>query len=472
MNLDWLAFDLRLVSKYQFRPTAFERLWSGGLQFVPFAAAAQTRRDAWTVEAPYDVPAPLVPQSVRRFPLNGTDVTVWNPLPKPPADVTPWPSEACTLFWRAARSKVLVPAWNLFATALDLLSFREEREIQTRDGFKRFPIGGSPRLAAGLMTVPFVNDSLCLVLAALNAQDDGAENPLVRTDDLQPVTLALSHDCDSLNGRDFFSQAARCVRGMRPLLHGRPPDLRSLWAIGENLGFPRRYYFDNMFGMFDMEREFGMRSVSYVLNGTRGRFGARTPNRINDRFCKLVPDGWTAGIHYNFDTLGDPIRFEKQLGQIRAWTGREVFAGRAHYVRFSAVRDFGFIAAHGIRYDESIGWPAVVSYRCGIAGPFIPLTADGERLADVVEMPLVMCDSAIPAAPENSGSFAALFGHLRRVGGVLSILVHPGTFHNPETPGFIGRYHNMLSTAYRCGSTSALPAEVLATAASIRVPID
>jgi hypothetical protein len=462
MSDDALVSNLRLLSRLQFTPSACAKLWSR-LLFQPLASA-QAWAD-WTILVPTDVAAPLAPEAVRKLDFSDVQVTLWNPLPAPEGDWTAWPTAERLLFWRSQSRKTLMPAWNFYATARDLLSFREDREIASRDRHGRFPIEASPRHAAGVTGVPFLNEGLALFLAAANALAENAEDLTQREEDLLPVRLALSHDCDELSGGGVLTHAIRAARFLLPLLRGRKPPFRALAAIPENALHPRRYYLDNMFGMFDMERAYGMRSASYILNGDGGRLGARTPDRVNALFCRTVPQGWPVGMHYNYDTVGNAAKFAAQREQIGRWTGGAVTKGRAHYLRFGPATDFPFLAQQGIRYDESVGWPYDASYRCGVAGPFIPLAPDGSRLCDIVEMPLVMMDTAIPAADGKSDSFTTMHRHLQRFGGVLSILIHPGVFFSPEVPACDGLYQKMLSTAYRAGATSLLPDDIMALAA-------
>ncbi len=47
----------------------------------------------------------------------------------------------------------------------------------------------------------------------------------------------------------------------------------------------------------------------------------------------------------------------------------------------------------------------------------------------------------------------------------MTVLFHPGSFHNPEYPQFDGAYRGILADAYAGGARSWTPSELLAQVA-------
>lgn len=467
MKLAWMIGNLRLLSKWQFSEKGNDILWSGAIRFAPMAEALSSRERA--IYAPIDIEAPLVPAAQWTAPFSDGRVTLWNPIERPGEDWVAVPDPASPIFWRKGDEGPWLVAWNFFSTLSDLYSFREDRDIGARDEHGRFPIEASPRHAEGLAQVPFANEGLALLLAgALAVRSGDAFRSALSEDLLSTPWLALSHDCDALHGGDGYSQAIRAYRGLSPLLSGRAPKFAPLRGIFENTLAPRRYYFDNMFGMFDVERQYGMRSVSYILNGKGGRFGARTPMRVNEQFIRAVPAGWPLGLHYNYGTMDDPSELSAQKRQAEGWTGSSIDCGRAHYLKFDPLTDFQTLSREGFRFDESVGWPYEGSYRCGVAGPFQPWDARRQAPSDVIELPLTIMDATLSLQDDSPASYLSLYRQLRRIGGVLTLVVHPGAFFNPERENLTGVYHALLRGHYQSGGRSVLPAEILAVSEVVR----
>ena len=329
---------------------------------------------------PADISPPLTPQEPRQVPFNGTSLTLFNPLLRPGSEWQALPNEAAPAWWRHPTG-ALTPAWNMLGNVYDLLSFREDAEITARDRHGRLPVAASARTAAGIGKVPVVNEALALLLDAIAAMERG-QAPIFRLDDLiEAPALVLSHDCDLLRGDDAITQAIRAYRIMQPCVRGRAPQLGLLGIIFANYRHPYRYFLDDLIKMLAVERRFGYRSVIYVLNGTGGRFGARSGLGAVRRLLERVPAGWEIGIHYNYDTFHQPGRFASQKAEIEALIGEAVTAGRAHYLHFDPRKSPAFVAEREIRFDESIGWSSQNGYKAGIAAPFRPLNeAVGRRV--------------------------------------------------------------------------------------------
>ena len=101
----------------------------------------------------------------------------------------------------------------------------------------------------------------------------------------------------------------------------------------------------------------------------------------------------------------------------------------------------------GTQCDETLGYPDVVGYRGGIAGIFRPFDVAGGRAIDLLGGPA--CDHGLcivgPAPegpsrrhPPDDGEASS------HIGGVFSVLFHPGVFFNPEFPEYFGVYRRNL----------------------------
>ncbi|HVP06831.1 MAG TPA: hypothetical protein VMS71_03240 [Candidatus Acidoferrum sp.] len=437
-----------------FTDVAVKILQSDAVKFLPYADAAAVRAPAIVI--PTDIPIPPSPQSRWRVPFNGTELTLWNPVPRPSGDTWSAVSSGSAPAWYQHNSGTLMPAWNLFGNLFDLLTFGEEFRSNQRDRHGRFDWRFSPRLSPGLLTVPAVNEAVAL-LADASVSLSRSKPPSFILDCLSgPPVVVLSHDCDLLTGNDFITQAVRLYRTFQPLTRFRLPRPGNLWWIVRNAVTPRRYYFDNVTGMLDIERCFRFTSTLYLLNGAKGRFGARSPLAETRRLAKLVPPAWEIGMHYNYNTFLDPSAFSSQLDQLKQIVPNRIISGRAHYLHFDPFRSFSFLQQYGICTDESSGWPDYVGFRNGIAGCFQAYDLKQNTPLDIWEVPLTIVENALANqhGAESLPVVENLLRHLRSIGGALTILFHPGRFHNPESPRTLFLYHEILKAGRRVEATS------------------
>lgn len=443
-----------------FSDAAATALQSELVQYLPFDQATQVTGKRIVI--PTDLPIPSVPGSPWQVDFNGTTLTLWNRIPKP--DQPGWqalPNEERPI-WYQHSSGTLLPAWNLFGNLYDLLTFGEESRTQQRDQHGRFAYRFSPRLGAGLLTVPAFNEAAALLAAA-------ALSP-ARTDGFSfasdfvagPPKVIFSHDCDILKGNDLITQSIRLLRVIQPVARLHLPRPGNLWWIARNAVTPRRYYADNVTGMVDLERCFGFNSTFYWLNGSGGRFGARSPFSEIARLIPSIGPQWEQGIHYNYDTFLEHDRFAAQLADLQSFCPQRIVSGRAHYLRFDPFRSFQFLEKFGIAVDESSGWADFVGYRNGVAGCFQPYDPVRKAAMNIWEVPMVGMDLALAT---QHGAKAAAFveaqlRHFSKIGGALTVLFHPGLFFNPEHPSTLNLYHQILMVCRDRGAVAVTARQI------------
>lgn len=460
--------QVRVHTHLFFRPEALQLLDGGTVELLPFRLAVQAASPS--VVIPTDIRSDAASQRPYIVPFNGTHLTVWGRLPHPGTDGwTALPNEDTPL-WYVNRHGTIMPAWNAFGNLFDLLTFQEERQSSSRDKHGRFVAEFSSRRKAGLLEVPAFNEAVAALVAACAGLRQGGL-PLFQLDGLlKPATMILSHDCDLLRGNDPWTQAVRCYRAVQPLLHGRLPRPSCLWWMARNLSAPERFYFDNVTGMIDLESQFGFTSTFYLLNGKEGRFGARSGSASIPRVANHVPAGWNLGMHYNYNTYLNHTSFQDQRGALAAIAPTACQSGRAHYLRFDPERSFPFLESFGLRCDESAGYPDKIGYRCGIAGCFQAFDAAKSLPLRIWEVPLAIMDETIVRQYAESAiqAFSRLLFHLSRIGGGLSLLIHPGLFFNPEFPEMLGLYHELLIEARQLNARSITATRLAEIAASVQ----
>ncbi len=402
--------------------------------------------DEKIVAIPYDIPVPRVPESPYTVKFNGTHLTLWNRVATPDNDSWQSIPDEATPLWYRNRAGTLIPAWNLFGNLFHLLTFGEETESPRKDRHGRFIAAFSPRSDSDLLEVPAFNEAVAALVGAIVGLRQSDE-PCFALDGMPKApAVVLSHDCDILMGNDIWTQSVRAVRVALPLLRFRLPRVDNIWWIARNTLTPRRFYFDNATGMIDIERCFGFSSTFYMLNGDRGRFGARSTQAAVRDLVKRIPPGWDVGMHYNYNTFLDDRRFDAQKAQLDEIVGASVTVGRAHYLRFDPAKSLPFLSRHGITVDESSGYADRIGYRNGIAGCFRAFDPAARKTLDIWEVPITIMDAVLvdQYGDRCIDRFSRLLRHLSRVGGALSVVFHPGQFFNPEYRHMLGIYHRLL----------------------------
>jgi hypothetical protein len=354
-----------------------------------------------------------------------------------------------------------IPAWNIFGIVTGLLGFSEERNCAFRDQHNRVPREHNVLAKAGIDTYPVLNQMFYALLAAAKGIDNGIRELIEPGELVRKPIVVFSHDCDQLRGNDFYTQVARLSRAVRPVTHARLPKLTQFWWMFANMIRPNRYYFDDALAMIDLERQYGFRSVFYILNGPGGRYGARTKFEFSKKLIEQCPSSWEIGCHYNYWISNEPERLSEQLEPIVKASGRPVRTGRAHYLTYDSMVSPERILSNGVRFDESIGYADCAAFRCGYAGVFRPLNTETTGILNMFELPLVYTDVNTVSKDRIEPIFEDTISLLEHTGGVISVLFHPGHCNNPEYPELLGIYHEILLFCHSRGIRNYVPSQFI-----------
>jgi hypothetical protein len=402
---------------------------------------------------------PVTPsQEQWEIPFKGKKIKIWGKISPPDANWNNVHTE--NLCWYKNHEGVYVAAWNLSSISFNLLTLNEETNSNERDKHGRFVAKMSPRDEVNNLEIPFFNNSVALLIELCIAVSAKEPKNICST---KPLKFCLSHDLDQLRGDDFWTQLSRLIRVFAPLKNLKFPDFKHLKFMYINYLNPRKYFFDDLLEMINLEAKFGYRSVQYVLNGRKGRYGARTSSKYLRDYLNEIPDQWPLGMHYNFNTHLDETEFIKQKNEIAEMTGKEITMGRAHYLKMDSKLSFPFWKEQGIQFDETLGYPDKVGFRCGIAGPFYPYNSESDSEIPLVVVPLVAMDSCFF---DNYGREALekveeLIDQIALVGGTFTLLFHPGRFDNIERPETKNLYKSILEFLYSRKAKCVLPDELI-----------
>ena len=427
---------------------------SGYIRFLPYKKAITIQDKA--IAIPFDIPIAPNQEKSYKIKFNNTELTLWNRI-SCPSDNT-WeaiPGDSAPL-WYKNRYGTLIPGWNLFGNLFHLLTFGEEKGSFPKDSHGRFAAAFSPRLKDNLLEIPAFNEAVAAIVGAYTGLCENGRPFLNLNGLLKPPIIVLSHDCDILRGNDIWTQAVRGVRIFLPLAKFKPPVISNIWWIIRNAVTPRRFYYDNVTGMVDLERCFGYNSTFYIINGKGGRFGARSGFKIIPELLKDIPPGWDIGLHYNYDTFLNDKCFKAQIEQLNYINDSKITIGRAHYLKFDPEKSFSFLQRYGIYLDESSGYPDRIGYRNGIAGCFQAYDTALKKPLDIWEFPMIIMEAALVGqyGCQSINKFSRLLFHLSCVGGALSVNCHPGQFFNPEHKQMLGMYNKMLIESRQLGAQS------------------
>ena len=154
--------------------------------------------------------------------------------------------------------------------------------------------------------------------------------------------------------------------------------------------------------------------------------------RVRDVMNELAQAGFDIGLHGSSASATDPTLLSAQRAVLEDAVGAEVRTIRQHWLHWDVRVTPAAQAAAGFTADSTLGFNRNVGFRAGTSFPFFLSTPDPFRAVDVLEVPLIVQESALFAANalELDESLArevveTLVDRVATVGGVFAMLIHP-----------------------------------------------
>ena len=274
----------------------------------------------------------------------------------------------------------------------------------------------------------------------------------------QRFTVALTHDVDSpwrwtpigLRGaaarlksdvrRARFGAATREAAGLAtaPLhrLRGTDPN----WRFDEIVAEERR--------------RGATGSTFYVLAGHHDSHDGAAPETYDRLRPRLVDTlrgaGAEVGLHGSYLAATDPVLLAEEKSALERLAG-SLDGHRYHYLRADPHANLAPLAAAGLAYDTTLGFPDAVGFRAGIARPFRPWDFEHDAPLDLLEIPLAAMDATLAEERFLGLSAKGAEPQLMRLldwgaehGAMFAILWHPDRFDRLTSAGWDRLYSRLL----------------------------
>ena len=396
------------------------------------------------------------PKEIKDIDFSGTKIKCWNKLDKPSKDWQAIPNEDKPI-WYVNEEGALTPAWDFFYNLLSVLTFAEESG-DNNDIHDRFAPENSYRSAGDLHQSPIVNEFNSILLDAFIGIKQG-ELPKFDLDShyIRPLSLGLSHDLDQLSARDIYTLSSKLLKIIKSLIS---LNFYTFFLLVKSfvvqIFFPEKYYIGNLLKLINLEKKYNFSSVCYFLVGKKGRLGRRSSLKLVSKVSKLIQSDCEIGVHYNYWSSKDPFILKQEIDLIESLSKAKIESGRAHYLTFNPNGGFALLEQANIKFDESVGWGSILGFKAGIAGPFRPYS--NSKNMGLIENPLFLMDTIVQ---EDEKLVQKMISHLEKLGGMVTLVIHPDANFYPENFGNFEKYERFLAYFSNKGSRSWLPSQII-----------
>jgi len=271
--------------------------------------------------------------------------------------------------------------------------------------------------------------------------------------------VCLTHDVDVLSARSTPRQVVRhATAGLRrgegahdPLRFARPP-IRAARAMRRGLSrSPSTLDTIELSSSLETAHE---ATASYFFtmpaSGGGSRYdctyapedsctfrGARTT--VSELIRAIADDGFDVGLHGSYYSAVHPGVLAAERDRFESATGIMPTTTRQHFLHWDIARTPQLQNSAGFTADATLGFNRTVGFRASTALPFRQFDVTADEALPLLEVPLVVEDSALlgPIAERGGSDHARervqeLVDVTRDVGGAMTFLFHPDKLLNPD----------------------------------------
>jgi hypothetical protein len=342
-------------------------------------------------------------------------------------------------------------------TLARLLLRLEEYERPERDRWGCWDYDRSENFQAGLLREPEIDRWLA---------DQRTE--LARSTRLEPLwplgkrfAVCLTHDVDLVSEQFTPRQAFRyAAAGLAPGVAARGEQLVRFARLGVRLGRALKSGIRWAPSLAEtIEQSVAVEAhrhavASYFFTvppwGSRSRYDCvyapedrcrfrGTRMRIVDVMRVLAEEGFDVGLHGGYGSGLQPAALTTERARLQGEGMFAITSTRQHFLHWDVRTTPGLQEEAGLTVDSSLGFNGNIGYRAGTALPFHHFDVINGRRLGLLEVPLVVQDTALlmPAAL-NLRPVAArevverLMDTASSLGSAITLLFHPDKFARPE----------------------------------------
>jgi len=320
---------------------------------------------------------------------------------------------------------------DLLGSALRTLTRFEEIDSLARDSHGRFPASASIALRHGFLNRPIVDEYGLALQQVLRISLPGW-NP-----EQHPLRLKLSHDVDQV-GMPFSLRSTlghvlkrrapgACVRDILSLVANVEPTylnlLRTLCQLSLDNGIHSAVYWKTSFpSPFDTGYDLTHPKIASVIEWA-------------------IERGVEMGIHPGYNSFHSPVRLAEEVERCRKAVHSSHVGGRQHYLRWTP-ETWADWEVCDLAYDSTVGFADCVGFRAGTCVPYFPWLYKQNRMASVLEIPLIAMDATLVhymrLSRERSVDVVRdLIARCSTVGGVFTLLWHNHGLLPPYGPYYL-----------------------------------
>lgn len=174
---------------------------------------------------------------------------------------------------------------------------------------------------------------------------------------------------------------------------------------------------------------------------------------LGNELGTILDNGFEVGLHGGYYSFKDLNKIKAEKIRLEKVIGKKVYGYRNHYLRMSIPETWDILAKLGFKYDTTYGFTNAVGFRNGLCHPFYPYNNKTKKNIPILELPLIIMDSALlKSGGTMEGAwklFKSLLDSVEKNNGVLTVLWHNDVFDCYFKNASLKIYERILKYCYK-----------------------
>jgi peptidoglycan/xylan/chitin deacetylase (PgdA/CDA1 family) len=257
--------------------------------------------------------------------------------------------------------------------------------------------------------------------------------------------ICLGHDVDEI----YFPLSHFAQSALHNIKHINPKGVWDsiVWKIDKTkspyLKFTK---------ILDLEKTYDVKSSFYFLATEKDILRFRYKLEDAAEIIKQIEDeGFEIGLHGGYYAYNDQQEILAEKTRLEKLTKGKIIGYRNHYLKFDVPTTWHLLKKAGFSYDATLGYNTGNGFRNGMCHPYKPYDRNNEKFIDLIEIPLIVMDSAFQKGPTEVHwkEVERLINEVERNQGVLTVNFHNDVFHSSYKSGFMKIYEKLLTEGKR-----------------------
>jgi len=333
----------------------------------------------------------------------------------------------------------------------NFITRKEEIEIKHRDQWGNWEGSFSDAFLDNKLSTPWID-----YLIFEKRDDYKNRKPLVneipKYPDGKSFALCLTHDIDSLN----------CISNLTPLINSykryfqcSPKNLESIKQLLKSAyelmqNKKKSSALSDIYKFIDAENEKGFKSTFFCFSDTllkphyydsayqyndKVLYNGRN-KRFVEALKEIIASGWDIGLHGSINSAFDTQILSYERKRLSLAINKDIDSIRQHWLSFD-IRKTPYVQKEsGFKADSTMGFNRFTGFRAGVSHPYLIWDYQNDREFDLLEVPMVIMDSALFNKNSLELNVELAIKHclrtmerVNKVGGVLTINWHTDHLH-------------------------------------------